>query len=111
MKIYFVEVTTYANTNSLGRDVGRYASKFDHCLVTEDGWKFIMAHLKECIYYCKLANPRVRKEFVLVESNFDYLHSHYCSYHPVDDDYNCALTINTKVVKNVDHQLSNILYR
>lgn len=50
MKVYFVEVTTYSNTNKLGKAIAEFAAQnYQHRLTTEEGWLEMAGKIREML--------------------------------------------------------------
>lgn len=111
MNIYFTEVTTYANTNSVGAYVSKVAALFHHGLLTEEGWKLMIKKLEKAVKEAMQKYPRCRKEYVLDENTYRDKNGKpfpVCIFRRKDDMYDQAFSIHTKVVTTLDRTLSDI---
>ena len=110
MKLYFLQVTTYNNTNRLGKAMAEFAVQYyQHRLTTEDGWLKMVDVLKSTYWSLKRRYPKVRKDFDIIDNltqrKVDPNFSPCCMCNFDGDGYHCAFIINATVVKHFDYAI------
>lgn len=110
MKVYFLKVTTYNNTNRLGKAIAEFAVQYyQHRLTTEVGWLKMVDELKGAYWSLKRSFPKVRKDFVITD-NLAQRKAYpkatpYCTCN-FDGDGDCsAFIITATVVKHFDRAI------
>lgn len=110
MKVYFLQVTTYNNTNRLGKEMAEFAVQYyQHRLTTEEGWLKMVDELKSVYWRIKGHYPKVRKDFViidnLVQRKANPKATPYCTCNFDGDCYRSAFIITATVVKHFDYAI------
>lgn len=108
MKVYFVEVTTYSNTNRLGKAMAEFAvQNYQRRLTTEEGWLKMVDQLKSAYWRLRAHYPRVRKHFEIVDNlaqrKANPKATPYCTCNFDGDCYRSAFIITSTVVEHFDY--------
>lgn len=110
MKVYFLQVITYNNTNRLGKAMAEFAVQYyQHRLATEVGWLKMVDELKSAYWSLKGHYPRVRKDFVITDNLAQRKASPkatpYCTCNFDGDCDGSAFIITATVVKLFDYTI------
>lgn len=110
MKVYFLQVTTYNNTNKLGKEMAEFAVQYyQHRLTTEEGWLKMVDELKSVYWRIKGHYPKVRKYFDIVDNlaqrKANPKATPYCTCNFDGDCYRSAFIITATVVKHFDYAI------
>lgn len=110
MKVYFLQVTTYNNTNRLGKAMAEFAVQYyQHRLTTEEGWLKMVDELKSVYWSLKGDYPKVRKDFVIIDNlaqrKANPKATPYCTCHFDGECLRSAFIITATVVKHFDYAI------
>lgn len=110
MKVYFLQVTTYSNTNKLGKAMAEFAVQYyQHRLTTEEGWQKMVDELKSAYWRLKAHYPKVRKDFDIVDNlaqrKINPKATPCCTCNFDGDCYRSAFIITATVVKHFDYAI------
>lgn len=114
MKVYFLKVITYNNTNRLGKEMAEFAvQNYQHRLTTEVGWLKMVDELKGAYWSLKRSFPKVRKDFVIIDNlaqrKVNPIVTPCCECSFGGDCYHSAFFITATVVKHFDYAILSYL--
>ena len=110
MKVYFLQVTTYSNTNRLGKAMAELAAQYyQHRLTTEEGWLKMIDELKSAYWSLKDHYPKVRKDFEITDNlaqrKANPKATPWCTCNFDGDCYRSVFIITATVVKHFDNAI------